>query len=69
MSYVWRRGPTPALSDAQLLTAIRTDQACSPFQMRAIVGSTRAHRDLDRPQTPCPQAPTGIDVVDGFTNG
>ena len=27
-----RRGPTPALSDAQLLAAIRTDLARSPFQ-------------------------------------
>ena len=27
-----RRGPTPALSDAQLLVAIRTDLARSPFQ-------------------------------------
>ena len=27
-----RRGPTPALSDAQLLTAIRRDLARSPFQ-------------------------------------
>ena len=27
-----RRGPTPALSDAQLLAAIRSDLARSPFQ-------------------------------------
>ena len=27
-----RRGPTPALSDAQLLEAIRSDLARSPFQ-------------------------------------
>ena len=27
-----RRGPTPTLSDAQLLAAIRTDLARSPFQ-------------------------------------
>ena len=28
---------------------------------------TRAHRDLDRPQTACPQATTGVVVVVGLT--
>ena len=34
-------GPTPALSDAQLLAAIRSDLARSPFRARAIARSTR----------------------------
>ncbi len=37
-----RRGPTPALSDAQLLAAIRSDLARSPCsRARAIARSTR----------------------------
>ena len=43
-----RRGPTPTLSDAQLLAAIRTDLARSPFQGE---GHRRVHarlRILDR---------------------
>ena len=43
-----RRGPTPALSDAQLLAAIRTDLARSPFQGE---GHRKVHarlRILDR---------------------
>ena len=43
-----RRGPTPALSDAQLLVAIRTDLARSPFQGE---GHRKVHarlRILDR---------------------
>ena len=28
-----------------------------------------AHRDLDRPQTACPQASTGVEVDDAFTKG
>ena len=36
-----RRGPTPALSDTQLLAAIRSDLARSPFQGEAIARSTR----------------------------
>ena len=32
-----RRGPPPALSDAQLLAAIRTDLARSPSRARAII--------------------------------
>ena len=30
---------------------------------------TRAHRDVDRPQTACPRASTGIVVVVGFNKG
>ena len=43
-----RRGPTPALSDAQFLAAIRTDLARSPFQGE---GHRKVHvrlRILDR---------------------
>ena len=43
-----RRGPTPALSDAQLLAAIRSDLARSPFQGE---GHRKVHarlRILDR---------------------
>ena len=43
-----RRGPTPALSDAQLLAAIRSDLARSPFQGE---GHRKVHarlRVLDR---------------------
>ena len=36
-----RRGPTPALSDAQLLAAIRTDLPAARSRVRAIASSTR----------------------------
>ena len=35
----------------------------------AVDALTRAHRDLDRPQTACPRASTGLVVVVGFNKG
>ena len=42
-------------------------QVLSRAAMRPAHAVMRAHGDLDRPQTACPQASTGIDVDDRFT--
>ena len=52
-----RRGPTPALSDAQLLAAIRTDLARSPFQGEGHRKVPRAAADSRRgPRVSHPQS-------------
>ena len=47
-----RRGPTPALSDAQLLAAIRSDLARSRSRARAIARSTRAAESSTGSESP-----------------
>ena len=59
-----RRGPTPALSDAQLLAAIRSDLARSPFQGE---GHRKVHarlRILDGVRV-CPDAGVARDARAG----
>ena len=59
-----RRGPTPALSDAQLLAAIRTDLARSPFQGEGPSQGPRAAAD-PRPDPSLPDAGVAGDARAG----